>query len=93
MNAKTSKAPPAAEPQDAVMLPAAEAAPLAEPQTEERGWPPFAAELLREVLARHQREVDEYLDRIGEACQVSARDGWAPDLEGARFVRMVPPAT
>jgi hypothetical protein len=61
-----------------------------EQEIESRAWPPFAAELLREVVARQRRELDEHLSRIAEACGVTPEDGWRPDLERGRFVRPEP---
>lgn len=69
---------------------AARTAAAPKPETEERAFPPLAARLLAELLARQQREIDDTLGEIAAAAGVRIADGWHVDVQGGRFVRQVP---
>lgn len=60
------------------------------PKLEEVPFPPFAGQLVGEVLTRCQRELDALVLEIAKQSGVSLAEGWRPDLQGGRFVRQAP---
>lgn len=57
------------------------------PELEELPFPALGGPLLRELLARQQRELNEIVSEIAAAAGVRLEDGWQVDVQGGRFVR------
>ena len=54
-------------------------------------FPPLPAEWLRELLLRHEREVNAAMERVAQEIGLPLSEGWGVDLDARRFVRAAPP--